>query len=652
MVYMYDIFESIFHFINELGLVDFTNLFLGIQLGIFVVMIGFFSFKIGKEQRAMKKVKPELEKLKKFNTSNDSSLDSQGDAIFQKIKKTRYADLWSRYYHRISEKKGDDEKIRVEPFFSFDVLLHHMGYRSWMDAGAGVSVSIGVLGTFIGLSVGLSELNVGNTEALRTGISSLLDGMKIAFYTSVFGVFLSLVWVFLDRFMSQRLEHAIDWHAEKLDYLFNTDDEELFLNRLEKISSSQSDHLKTVLTDVMEKVLKPVVDQLERSQDQTWQHFQQLDHQFQGISKSLSTQNELLNQQLTFNQSNSSSMTEQLVNQITGGTQQSIAEFSNLLNDSKNMQGMMVNTLGDVVNKFVETEKHQAKTAERTEEMFSKFHKISGELSTLQEHYQGSAQHMEQLNDSLAAAQKLSADHIPIQLDVMKSNQALAQKYDSLTDHFQTFNTAIETRHEELLNEIVTVSRSLTSSYETMTERFAKTLENQTATIQESDRLLEQIQHVVTHLTPLAPDLKEVVGNLDELKMQIKDMQGLQNSLLPELSALRTDTNQTVSEALTSTKTYMNEMTTQLDHMKQHWETTREQFESTRETLQHSVKEFSDNIDAGLSKTFTHFDETLTNSVKHVSSYINQFGDLQQDLIEGLDDLTEELSKNKKGISS
>lgn len=201
-------------------------------------------------------------------------------------KKSKYTQQWQRYYERVSQKE-EDEQIRTEPFFAPEVLLYHMGYRPWMDAGAGIHVSIGVLGTFIGLSAGLSRLNVMDPEALRVGIEGLVSGMKIAFYTSVLGVFLSIVWILIDRMISKWLESHIDWHAERLDYLLNIDDEELFLNRLEKVSRSQADHLKTLLTDALDQAMRPVVHVLEA----------QLEQQKQ----------------------NSQSMTEQLVAQVAGG---------------------------------------------------------------------------------------------------------------------------------------------------------------------------------------------------------------------------------------------------------------------------------------------------------------------------------------------
>src|SRR5690606_31143774 len=140
---------------------------------------------ITKEIRTMKQVKSAIEALDSID-QHDTNIDQKLNDIFQSLNKSRYKKLWERYYNRV-KKKDEDEKIKVDSFFSEDVLYHQMGYRSWMDLGAGISVSIGVLGTFIGLSAGLSDLNVGNTDALRTGIGALLDGMKVAFYTSVFG---------------------------------------------------------------------------------------------------------------------------------------------------------------------------------------------------------------------------------------------------------------------------------------------------------------------------------------------------------------------------------------------------------------------------------------------------------------------------------
>ncbi|MEN1451253.1 anti-phage ZorAB system protein ZorA, partial [Pseudomonas aeruginosa] len=81
-------------------------------------------------------------------------------------------------------------------------------------------VAIGVLGTFVGLTVGLEGL-VGTSdeiEALKGGINKLISGAAVAFMTSVWGVFFSLLLNFVEKMFErsalgqiQQLQHDIDF---------------------------------------------------------------------------------------------------------------------------------------------------------------------------------------------------------------------------------------------------------------------------------------------------------------------------------------------------------------------------------------------------------------------------------------------------------
>lgn len=122
-------------------------------------------------------------------------------------------------------------------------------------------------------------------------------------------------------------------------------------------------------------------------------------------------------------------------------------------------------------------------------------------------------------------------------------------------------------------------------------------------------------------------------------------MQASQARLLPELVQMRTQTSSVVENTLENTKLYIQNMTQQLETMSDSWSTTRIQFEETRQTLGTAVKEFADNIDTGLSKTYSNFDETLTKAVSEVSSLVNQFKDVQEDFIDNLDDLSDKIEK-------
>jgi methyl-accepting chemotaxis protein len=643
---LFSLFEKIFSRANELGVSDFTSYFLLFQFLLFLGLMLFQVYRIYKEIWIMRKVRFELNQIHKTPSIEAYEIDRQINGLFSKIKKARYKMLWERYYNRVSEKK-EDERIKVEPFFGYDIMHYHMGYRSLMDVGAGISVSIGVLGTFIGLSMGLSNLEIGNTEALRTGIGGLLSGMKVAFYTSVWGVLLSLIWTLIDRLVSGQLDRNIDWHSEKMDYLLSTDDEELFLNRLEKVTRSQSDHLKTLLTDALEKVMQPVVMTIRESNGNVSQAFTQLHDQFSRLQSGVENQSKLLENQLELTKSNSHDISDRLVKQITGGTQESISEFSSLIKDSQTLQTQMVQTINQVVDNFASTQTSQSNTLERTERLFETFEHMTTELNQMRSSYAEASNFMGDLSTTFQNIQQLTQAQLPVQQQVMQSNQSLADKYDGLTERFIEFNTNVERKYEGLLEEVLTISKDLTSTFQQMTGKFSDSLSIQSNMLKESDTLLHNIKGVVEYITPIAPELKDVVGNIYSLKEQLLTMQQLQNDLLPELVAMKQQTNEVVEEALVTTRSYMSDMKSQLEVMKSNWTTTSEQFEQTRETLQVSVKDFSENIDHGLAKTYQHFDETLTNAVKEVSQLVYQFSDLQKDFVDTLEDLTEEMSRTK-----
>lgn len=621
-------------------------MFLSFQILLFIILIGFQVYRISKEITIMKKMKTELDQIHKNSDTESYEIDRKINDIFNSINKSQYKKLWERYYNRVSEKK-EDERINVEPFFGFDIMHYHMGYRPLMDVGAGICVSLGVLGTFIGLSMGLADLQIDNTEALRTGIGGLLSGMKVAFYTSVLGVVLSLFWTAIDRIVSSKLDNNIDWHSEKMDYLLSTDDEELFLNRLEKITRSQADHLKTLLTDALEKAMQPVVMSIKESNGTVSNAFSELNNQFEKLQSGVDNQSKLLENQLELTKNNSHDISDRLVEQITGGTQESISEFSNLLKSSQVLQTHMVETVNKVVENFATTQSSQTTTLERTEKLFETFEKVTGEMEQMRSSYTEASGFMNDLSSSFQKLQELTNDQLPVQQDVMKSNQALAEKYDGLTERFKEFNQNIERKYEDLLDEVLSVSKGLTSTFQQMTSKFSESMNIQSNLLKESDLLLSNVKGVVEHLTPIAPELKDVVRNILLLKNQLESMQQLQSSLLPELVEMKKQTNEVVEETLVTTRSYMSDMRDQLEVMKVNWTSTREQFENTTETLQLSVKDFSENIDSGLSKTYQHFDETLTNAVKQVSNLVYQFSDTQKDFIDTLEDLTDEISRMK-----
>lgn len=72
-------------------------------------------------------------------------------------------------------------------------LLDRVGMNFFNSGISGMLTGLGILGTFLGLSMGLGAFSGDDIFSISDNVGSLLSGMKVAFHTSVYGIFFSLV---------------------------------------------------------------------------------------------------------------------------------------------------------------------------------------------------------------------------------------------------------------------------------------------------------------------------------------------------------------------------------------------------------------------------------------------------------------------------
>ena len=75
----------------------------------------------------------------------------------------------------------------------------------------GVMTGLGILGTFIGLSIGLQNFNTGSAAEITNSIAPLMDGIKIAFHTSIYGMVFSLIFNFVYKKNLEDAYNAVEY---------------------------------------------------------------------------------------------------------------------------------------------------------------------------------------------------------------------------------------------------------------------------------------------------------------------------------------------------------------------------------------------------------------------------------------------------------
>lgn len=114
----------------------------------------------------------------------------QMDRFFRQKKMNQ---LFREYRDKVKQQRQNGQIVSdLEDILNEDVLALY----SWQGVVAqipGTLTGLGILGTFIGLLRGLRNINFVTVEAALSSVQSILTGIDTAFYTSIAGVILSIL---------------------------------------------------------------------------------------------------------------------------------------------------------------------------------------------------------------------------------------------------------------------------------------------------------------------------------------------------------------------------------------------------------------------------------------------------------------------------
>ena len=119
--------------------------------------------------------------------------------VFSNIKLNQQFEKYQRRIAAHTTPKGTvTEGCPIEEYINED-FLDQIGRTYFNSAISGTMTGLGILGTFLGLSMGMGSFSGNDIFAVSDNIAPLLSGMKVAFHTSVYGIFFSLVFTFVYR---------------------------------------------------------------------------------------------------------------------------------------------------------------------------------------------------------------------------------------------------------------------------------------------------------------------------------------------------------------------------------------------------------------------------------------------------------------------
>lgn len=492
-------------------------------LGIMVIAyaVGMFGgmFRMNDLSRAFRDAADELKDIfqspGKIDTSKLSSLNGIFHHRYLDDKMQAFTDTISQSQEGI----GD-----IEEYLNEEDVDEHI-HKRLLEMVPDIFTSLGILGTFVGLVWGLKNFEPSNYEAMTTSVASLVDGIKVAFLTSIYGIAMSIVYScgmkseyssltsnlqsFLDRFHTYVMPTA---ESESMNILVASQKNQTAAmeQMAEKFSVQMADSFEKVITPTFQKMndsLDVLVNSVTKCQEDAIKEI--LDTFLKEMNLSFKTQFEDFGRALTQlkdAQTDNTNYTTNLYQSMSRQLSEAYAEHEHMmrsmLEDASAAQKDYLDMAGRILkdNQAIQKEQqadyqHLADYLKEAESSSAKFWVACNQ--TMQKYVEAAAQGM----DKITASGKRNAE-------LAQANQQVVAEFDARLQEFMnyqklSYKTMDQVRR--LLADISAVGSSknvtLTAGQMTQKQSFDKLEELLEQQGDQQQALLEELNRNLRELT-------------------------------------------------------------------------------------------------------------------------------------------------------
>ncbi len=290
-------------------------------------------------------------------------------------------------------------KCDIEDYIGYE-LVDTVIHRERLNQVTGVMTGLGILGTFIGLSLGLQSFNTGTTSEITNSIEPLMDGIKVAFHTSIYGMVFSLVFNFVYKRILDDAEAAVRGFLSAYKKYVMPDTATDGVNRLMELQQQQTEAIIGLSDTVANQLSKGLRDMLEPQ-------FDRFDQTIESFAR-MATKNQM--------------------DQLTVVVNAFIAEMNRSVGDS-------FNKLSETVNSTLEIQKANEK---QMHEIYDRSVSTADNVSTISHQTGAVAESLKAYVDEIQKLESLTSQSLELLMRQSERHQKLAEAVPAEVN--ETFN--------------------------------------------------------------------------------------------------------------------------------------------------------------------------------------------------------------------
>ena len=406
---------------------------------------------------------------------------------------------------------GEDDKaaspIRIKEFLPQEIVLDRVRNQRLANALPGIFVSIGIFGTFLGLVLGLSEVNLSDVDNLKIGVEHLISGLSLAFSSSLLGIFCSVLFSFFYKIRITRLETTFFSFDQAMSKFFPYHSAERFSGQYLETQIDIKHSMQTLATDIVTKLGPKIGEAIGKELDP-------LRYDFSLLLENL--------------QKTNSETSKGLVELFDNKFRELFQELSVIVKETTVVQS----EIKDQMENFAESlEKHFAGQAELIEKTSKAGQILSDSLDSLENisnHLKSSADYVTSaatlLEESAAKAKdghEILRDTMEKQIEALtKTREDLSASWESITDNTEGVVELMRLTIGELEEG---VGKNLLKALEYFDGKVAEVVERFSGTLFENSEIIEELPGLLGELNETFQSLgaeiitqKEVIQDLNK----------------------------------------------------------------------------------------------------------------------------------------
>lgn len=428
----------------------------------------------------------ELERI--LNGQTSESLYNNISNMSEMAKRSRNStvrDVWQEFYASLVIDHGNKSvfnSLDSSHFFNPRTLATGVSSSRLLAAAPSFLTAIGVLGTFLGLTIGLKGLHIDSNEieVLKDGISSMINGAALAFTTSVWGVALSLALNVCEKNTERQLINKVRLLQKQIDLLIPRLPAERSLIDISKSSNEMSESIKEMHEKIGDRLQEAVAGINESMQEALSEI----------MGPALKTIANNANQQ-------ASGALEKLINDFMLGVKEAGNEHGSMIQKTSEEMHLAVKAVSTQMNSIMEQNANNQKLAEdRFVKIIGDQQKASSERESLHR------EKMQQQTDSW-----------------MEKQATLINSMVTATNQMQEYMASSLEQHKSATNELKNASAAIEESSKNMntsSEQMLKLSSNLHEAVQLFDARMPSLIKIVENLTIRNEELSAHILNHSE----------------------------------------------------------------------------------------------------------------------------------------